>query len=89
MKQFSLEVRREARRMWVLAAATLERGISLDGLTDDELDVMIGAVLSAAERCAIEPLIEALEHILNGALSLPRFAEDAARAALAKARGEA
>lgn len=37
---------------------------------------------------AAPDMFAALEHILNGALSLPRFAEDEARAALAKAKGE-
>ena len=35
---------------------------------------------------AAPELLEALEHIINGALSLPRFAEEQALAALAKAR---
>lgn len=34
----------------------------------------------------VERLREALEHILNGALSLPRFAEEQARAALTASR---
>ena len=37
---------------------------------------------------AAPALYEALEHILNGALSLPRFAEEQAQAALKQARGE-
>ena len=40
----------DARRMWTLAAATLERDIRLHDMTEDEERVMIGAVLSAAER---------------------------------------
>jgi hypothetical protein len=43
---------------------------------------------NAALIAAAPALYEALEHILNGALSLPRFAEDAAHKALALARGE-
>ena len=42
----------EARKMWTLAAATLERDVLLHGLTLDEQDVMIGAVLNAAMRSA-------------------------------------
>lgn len=37
---------------------------------------------------AAPDLLEALEHILKGALSLPRFAEEQARAAIAKATGK-
>ena len=37
---------------------------------------------------AAPDLYEALEHILEGSLSLPRFAKDEAIRALAKARGE-
>lgn len=37
---------------------------------------------------AAPDLLEALQHILGGALSLPRFAEAEARAAIAKALGE-
>jgi hypothetical protein len=40
-------------------------------------------------RAAKAELVEALEHILDGALSLPRFAEEQARTALANAKGEA
>jgi hypothetical protein len=36
---------------------------------------------------AAPELYDALEHILDGALSLPRFAEEEGRAALAKAKG--
>ena len=36
---------------------------------------------------AAPDMFEALKHILAGALSLPRFAEEEARAALAKAEG--
>lgn len=43
-----------------------------------------GRLIAAAPE-----LLAALEHILNGALSLPRFAEDEARAAIAKATGAA
>jgi hypothetical protein len=43
-----------------------------------------------AHLCRAAPdMYAALEHILAGALSLPRFAEEEARAALAKARGDA
>jgi hypothetical protein len=37
---------------------------------------------------AAPDLYEALEHVLKGSLSLPRFAKDEAIRALAKARGE-
>ena len=40
----------EARKMWQLAAATLERDVLLHGLTSDEQDVLIGAVINAVER---------------------------------------
>lgn len=45
-------------------------------------------VANAHLIAAAPELYEALEHILRGTLSLPRFAEDMARAALAKARGQ-
>jgi hypothetical protein len=44
------ELKAEARKMWVLAAATLERDVLLHGMTQDEQDVMIEAVLNAAMR---------------------------------------
>lgn len=45
--------------------------------------------LADAHLIAAAPdLLEALQHILGGALSLPRFAEAEARAAIAKALGE-
>lgn len=37
---------------------------------------------------AAPDLLKALEHILKGALSLPRFSEEQARAAIAKATGK-
>ena len=37
---------------------------------------------------AAPDMLAALEHILGGALSLPRFAEEQASAAVAKAKGE-
>ena len=40
----------EGQRMWTLAAATLERDVRLHDMIEDEQRVMIGAVLSAAER---------------------------------------
>lgn len=50
--------------------------------SDDENKANARLIAAAPE------LLAALEHVLNGALSLPRFAEDEGRAALAKARGE-
>jgi hypothetical protein len=44
------ELLNEARKMWVLAAATLERDVLLHELTEAEQDMMIGAVLNAAAR---------------------------------------
>jgi hypothetical protein len=41
-----------------------------------------------AAASVADDLLEALQHILGGALSLPRFAEAEARAAIAKALGE-
>lgn len=43
---------------------------------------------NAHQIAASGKLYDALEHILSGALSLPRFAEEEARIALALARGE-
>jgi hypothetical protein len=40
----------EARKMWVLAAATLERDVLLHGMTAEEQDMMICAVLNAFDR---------------------------------------
>lgn len=51
-----------------------------DGLHGTEADK---ALIAAAPD-----MLAALEHILAGALSLPRFAEDEARAAIAKATGK-
>ena len=51
-------------------------------LTEDET-LANGFLIAAAPE-----LFAALKHILNGALSLPRFAEEEARAAIAKARGQ-
>jgi hypothetical protein len=45
-----LERLAEGRRMFVLAAATLERDVLLHGLTEDEQNVLVGAVLNAADR---------------------------------------
>jgi hypothetical protein len=59
------------------------RTIALVGAIEPD-EANANAFLIAAAR----DLYEALEHILNGSLSLPRFAEDEGRAALAKARGE-
>lgn len=48
------------------------------------------AEIATARLIAAAPdLYAALEHVLNGALSLPRFAEEEGRAALAKATGAA
>ncbi len=43
----------------------------------------------ALKMAAAREMFAALQHILDGALSLPRFAEDEGRAALRKARGQA
>jgi hypothetical protein len=40
------ELLAEGRRMFILAAATLERDVLLHGLTEDEQDVLVGAVLN-------------------------------------------
>lgn len=51
-------------------------------------DARTGVGLADARLIAAAPdMFAALEHILGGALSLPRFAEGEARAALAKATG--
>jgi len=50
---------------------------------------LVGKVQDADLVSAAPDLLSALQHILDGALSLPRFAEGEARAAIAKARGEA
>jgi hypothetical protein len=47
-----LERLAEGRRMFVLAAATLERDALLHGLIEDEQNVLVGAVLNAADRTA-------------------------------------
>lgn len=47
------------------------------------------AALANAKLIAAAPeLLAALKHIVGGALSLPRFAEEEARAAITKATGE-
>jgi hypothetical protein len=66
----------EARKMWTLAAATLDRDVLLHGLTADEQDVMIGAVLNAAHRSSAPPV-----------MGMEEMVERAARA-LAKADGK-
>jgi hypothetical protein len=57
----------EGRRMFVLAAAVLERDVLLHGLTEDEQTVLVGAVLNAAKRTLIEDLRQQVER-LRGAL---------------------
>ncbi|MDT3468959.1 hypothetical protein [Stenotrophomonas maltophilia] len=52
-------------------------------VTSAEIEANARLIAAAPE------LLEALERILKGALSLPRFAEELARAAIAKATGGA
>jgi len=54
------------------------------GVTGQRSRELAAIVGTAAEH--IEALAEALEHILSGALSLPRFAEEEARTALSNLR---
>jgi hypothetical protein len=63
----------------VRAIADVRRECGQDGIAEQ---------LECAAGITYE-LYAALEHVLAGALSLPRFAEDQARSALAKARIEA
>lgn len=59
------------------------------GTPRDELpDAEVARCIANARLISAAPeLLEALRHIVNGALSLPRFAEEQARAAIAKAEG--
>ncbi|OWQ97990.1 hypothetical protein [Sphingopyxis witflariensis] len=74
---------------WVIEDGWLqnERGPFIDG---QYLSVCMSATRLADGNLitAAPDMKAALEHILAGALWLPRFAEEEARAALAKARGE-
>jgi hypothetical protein len=54
MGEVELKRLAEGRRMFTLAAATLERGILLHDLTEDEQNVLVGAVLNAADRQALK-----------------------------------
>lgn len=55
-----------------------------DRMTDIQRELEANARLISAAP----DLLAALQHIIDGALSLPRFAEQQARAAIAKATGE-
>jgi hypothetical protein len=45
-----LDALAEGRRMFALAAATIERDVRLHELTEDEQNVLVGAVMNAAYR---------------------------------------
>lgn len=67
------------------------RGVEQAKANDSVYRLDISGIDCADARliAAAPELLAALEHILGGALSLPRFAEEEARAAIAKARGAA
>lgn len=65
--------------------ATYLRAMEPEGLSTIERQSM-ETLFKAADN--IDRLTATLEHILNGALSLPRFAEEEGRKAIALARGE-
>ena len=52
----------EGRRMFILAAAILERDVLLSDLTEDEMDVLVSAVLNATDRASDpQPADDAVE----------------------------
>jgi hypothetical protein len=53
----------EGRRMFALSVATIERDVRLHDLTEDEQNVLIGAVMNAADRTSGS--IEALDGLVR------------------------
>lgn len=56
---------------------------------DEDINGSFPAKANAALIAAAPELLAALQHMLGGTLSSPRFAEEEARAAIAKATGPA